>query len=409
MQRGRGMYFFYYLPVGIDAETRRFPFATVLATVACVAVFVANKFFPTALPFNFSEWIYFPGYSGFLTTFSAAFLHFDWFHIISNLVYLVLFGRYLEDRLGTVVFALVFAGSAILGNLVQGWYNLNVLHTNAGIIGASGAVSGLMGAFLVRLRYHNVRIAYWVFAPLMAINRAGRSELHVVFAMAMWVLIQVVRGLVQLEGAGGNVAYLTHVSGFAFGLAAMLVTGGWARGSAEGHLVKAKRYLRRGEYYGAQDEFARYAKARPHDGEAQASLARTSLPCGDREGAHAAYRNACEQLLASGQRGRAESVYMEASRAFDRFALGPDAHLDLAFGLERNLKPVAALKAYESFVGVYDGHTEAAFALLRAANIHARAGRLDRARFCYEQLVARYPQSEWSEFATEHARRLAAS
>ena len=403
------MYFFYYIPVGIDAEMKRFPVVTTLLSMLCVGVFVANRFFAPDLPFSFSEWIYFPGYSGIITTISAAFLHFDYFHVISNLLYLVLFGRYLEDRVGSIWFALLFLGSAVAGNIAQGWFNLHALHTNAGIIGASGAVSGLMGAFLVRLRYHNVRVAYWIFAPLMATNRAGRAEMHVVFAMALWILIQVVRGLVQLEGAAANVAYLTHIAGFGFGVTVMVLTGGWRSGSAEGHLVKAKRYLRRGEYYGAQDEYGRYAKARPHDGEAHAALARTSLPCGDREGAHVAYRRACECFLRSAQRGKAETVYIEAARAFDYFVLTPETHLDLAFGLERNLKPTAALKAYESFVRVYDGHTEAAFALLRSANLHARAGRRDQARFCYEQLVVRYPASEWTEFATEHARRLAVS
>ena len=85
------MYFFYYLPVGIDAETKRFPLATVLATALCVAVFVANQFFAAAVPFRFSTWIYFPGYSGFITSLSAAFLHYDYFHIVSNLIYLILF------------------------------------------------------------------------------------------------------------------------------------------------------------------------------------------------------------------------------------------------------------------------------------------------------------------------------
>ncbi len=403
------MYFFYYVPVGIDAELRRFPVATALFSLACAFLFAANRFFPAALPFHVRDWVYYPGFSPLLTSLSAAFVHYDWFHIISNLLYLVLFGCYLEDRIGTLRFALLFVGSAMAGNLAQGWYNLHVLQTTAGIIGASGAVSGLMGAFLVRLRHHNVRIAWWVFAPLMATNRAGRSDLHVVFAMGLWVLLQVVRGLVQLEGAGANVAYLTHVAGFGFGVGIMLLAGGWKSGSVEGYLVKGKRYLRRGEYYGAQDEFGRYATARPQDGEAQAQLARVSLPCGDRAAAREAYQRAVACLLESGRRGRGEETYVEALRAFDDFVLDAAVQLDLAFGLERNLKPHIALKAYESFVRVHGDHTEAAFALLRVANLYARQGHRDRARFAYEQLVARYPSSEWAEFATEHARRLAAS
>lgn len=402
------MYFFYYIPVGVDAETRRFPFATVAFTLLCVGVFLANRF-SFGLAMELRSWIYFPSFSPFITSLAAAFVHYDYFHIVSNLLYLVLFGRYLEDRIGTIPFAALFVGSAITGNLVQGWYNVNALHTAAGIVGASGAVSGLLGAFVVRLRHHNVRIAYWIFAPLMATNRAGKVELHVVFALALWGLIQVVRGLVQLEGAAANVAYLTHVAGFAFGVAATVLAGGWRSGRVEGHLVKAKRYLRRGEYYGAQDELTNYAQARPDDGDAHSALARASLPCGDRETARAAYRRACECHLKDAQRGKAESVYMEAARAFENFTLGAEAHLDLAFGLERNLKPAAALKAYESFTVVYDGHSEAGFALLRAANLQAKQGNRERARSSYEHFVERYPDSEWMEFATEHARRLAAS
>jgi len=403
------MYFFYYIPIGIDAQLKRTPLATVLFSFVCALVFVANKFFPGATPLDFRQWIYYPGFTPVITSLSAAFLHYDWFHIVSNLVYLVLFGCYLEDRIGTAWFALLFVGSAMAGNLAQGWYNMHVLKTGMGIIGASGAVSGLMGAFLVRLRHHKVRIAWWVFAPLMATNRAGRSDMHVVFAMALWVLLQVVRGLVQLEGGGANVAYLTHVAGFSFGVLAMALTGGWKRGSVEGYLVKGRRYLRRGEYYGAQDEFGRYAKARPDDGEAHASFARVSLPCGDRAGAREGYQRAVVCLLAAGRRGRAEEIYVEAMRAFEDFVLPADVQLDLAFGLERNLKPHVALKAYESFVRINDDHSEAAFALLRVANLYARQGHRDRARHAYEQIVARYPASEWNEFAAEHARRLAVS
>ncbi|HEU4928467.1 MAG TPA: rhomboid family intramembrane serine protease, partial [Candidatus Krumholzibacteria bacterium] len=115
------MYFFYYFPVGIDARVRRWPLITATCTVLCVVVFVLNKFFAGSVPLDFRQYIYFPGYSGFLPALTAAFLHFDYLHIVTNLVYLVLFGRYLEDRLGTYGMALVFFGAAVVGNVLQGW------------------------------------------------------------------------------------------------------------------------------------------------------------------------------------------------------------------------------------------------------------------------------------------------
>jgi rhomboid family protein len=403
------MYFFYYVPVGVDAERRRFPLFTALFTAICVAVFVANKFFPTVTPLDFRNYVYFPGLSGPGAALAAAFFHLGYFHIISNLVYLVLFGTYLEDRLGGLRFAVLFLGAAFIGNVAQGWFNLSVLHSNAGIIGASGAISGVLGAFLVRLRHQRVKIAYWIFAPLMATNRAGTTNLHVFFAVAIWVLLQVVRSLVQLQGIGGNVAYMTHIAGFSFGFAMMLATGGWRDGLVDGHRVKAQRYLRRGEFFGAQDELSRYTEAVPKDGEGHAALARVHIQCGNPVGAQKSYANACTCLLASGQRGHAERIYAEAGRSFPDFVLDADRQLDMCFGLERNLKPDLALKAYESFVRIHRDHGEAPFALLRAANLHAKQGSADRARECYESLVARYPGDPWAEFAQEHARRLASA
>ncbi len=401
------MYFFYYIPVGVDAERRGFPVLTVAFSAACMAAFVLNRYFAAAVDLDFRNYVYYPGFSGVASAFAAAFLHLDYIHIASNLIYLVLFGRYLEDRTGPIVFAGVFVGAAILGNLAQGWFNLHVLHTSAGIIGASGAVSGVLGAFLVRLRHQRVKIAYWVFAPLMATNRAGTTELHVFFAVALWVLIQVVRSLVQVSGGPADVAYVTHLGGFTVGILITVAAGGWRAGRVDGHLVKARRYLRRGEFFGAQDELAHYVAARPDDGEAHAALARTQVQCGDHEGARASYAEACVCHLGAGRRGDAESVYQEATRAFDSFVLPVESHLDLCFGLERSLKPDLALVAYEAFMKSHRDHPEAPFALLRAANLHARRGDAGKARTCYETLVRSYPDDPWADFAQEHARRLA--
>jgi membrane associated rhomboid family serine protease len=402
------MYFFYYIPVGVDAERTRFPFFTVILTAVCIGVFVINKFFAGQVAVDFRDFVYYPGYSGFAAALGATFLHLGYFHIASNLVYLILFGAFLEDRVGPLVFIGIFFGSALIGNAVQGWFNIHVLHTSAGIIGASGAISGLLGAFLVRLRHQRVRIAYWVFAPLMATNRAGTAQLHVFFAVALWVLIQVVRSLVQVSGGPSNVAYITHLSGFAFGMGLVIAAGGWRAGIVDGHMVKARRYLRRGEFYGAQDELIQYAAARPEDGDAHAALARVHVQCGNTAAARSSYTEACVQHLEQGRRGQAERIFQEARRAFDSFVLPAEPQLDLCFGLERSLKPDLALVAYEGFLSVHHDHAEAPFALLRAANLHARQGEINRARECYETLVQRYPDDPWADFAREHARRLSA-
>jgi membrane associated rhomboid family serine protease len=401
------MYFFYYMPVGIDAESRRFPVMTVFFSVLCTAVFILNKYFPYATPLDFNNFIYYPGFSGWPAAVAAAFFHVGYLHLIGNLVYLLLFGWYLEDRMGTAAYSFLFLGSALLGNLAQAWYNINVLNVNMGIIGASGAVSGIMGACLVRFYVSRVKIAYWVFMPLLAYTKAGRVDVPIVFALALWTILQVARGLVQLEGTSLGVAHVTHLAGFLFGIAYTLATGGWRAARSEAFHIRARRYLRNGDFFGAQEQLSHYVATRPDDGRAHSQLARVQIQTGDEIGAKASYLKACEILLRSQDRGDCEDVYEQATRGFPDFTLSPEPHLDLSYGLERNLKPELALRAYENFFRRYPRHKDAPMTLLRAANIHSSAfSDLTRARHCYESLVERYPEDAWADFAREQVRVL---
>ena len=402
------MYFFYYMPVGIDVETRRFPVMTVFFSFLCVFVFAAVNYFPGATPFNFYNFVYYPGYSGWPAAMAAGFLHFGYVHLIGNLLYLLLFGWYLEDRMGTAAFSFLYLGSTLLGNLAQGWYNIHVLDTNAGIIGASGAVSGILGAFLVRFYVSRVKIAYWVFMPLQAYVKAGRVEVPIVFALILWMVLQVARGLVQFGGAGANVAYVTHIVGFLVGVAYTMASGGWREARAEAHRMRASRYLKNGEYYGAQDELSRYIADRPDEGPVHAELARVQIMTRDEIGARANYLKACEILLLSNDRAGGEDVFGQAVRGFPDFVLSSSPHLDLAFGLERNLKPKLALTAYENFARRYPRHNDAAFTILRAANLYWHTfDNRQRAKQCYEDFVERYPEDAWMDFAREQIRMLA--
>jgi membrane associated rhomboid family serine protease len=399
------MYFFYYMPVGIDAESRRFPVMTLFFSTLCTAIFVLNRYFPQATSFNFNNFVYYPGFSGWPAAMAAAFLHVGYLHLIGNLVYLLLFGWYLEDRMGTLPFSFLFLGAAVVGNLAQGWYNQHVLGVVAGIIGASGAVSGVLGASLIRFYVSRVKIAYWVFMPLLAYTRAGRFDMPIVFALVLWVLVQVARGLAQLGGTSAGVAYTTHIAAFGFGIAFTLATGGWREGRSEAFRIRARRRLRKGDIFGAQEEYSNYVATRPDDGHAHAELARVQVQTGDEIGAKASYLKACEILLRSRDRGESEDAYMQALRGFPDFVLSPEPHLNLAYGLERSLKPELALKAYENFARRYPGHKDAPLTLLRAANLHSGSfDDAERARKCYESLIERYPQDDWADFAREQVR-----
>jgi membrane associated rhomboid family serine protease len=403
------IYFFYYLPVGINAELRRVPIVTYAFASLCVGVFVLERHFPTLAPFDLERLVYYPDIGSLAQAVTTTFVHGGYFHLIGNVLYLLLFGRYVEDRLGRLLFSTLFLGCAAAGNIFQGLFNTYVLNEpQLGVAGASGAVAGLLGAFTVRFFMSRLRIAYWVFMPLQAFTRGGRTELPVIFAVAFWFALEFVRGLLQAGGYGTQVAYVAHVSGFVLGAATALVAGHFEEGRVEALLRRARAYMGRGEAYAAQGEFLEYLGKRPDDPDAHAGLARALALAGDVAGATRHYRIACEALLDAKRRGDSEKVYEEALRGINGFYLSAEHHLRLAFGLERNLKPALAARAYETFVTSYPEHPESAFALLRAAGIQLNTfSNPQTASSLYDRLVKEYPDDTWADFAREQRRKLA--
>ncbi|HSG29238.1 MAG TPA: rhomboid family intramembrane serine protease, partial [Candidatus Krumholzibacterium sp.] len=93
------MYFFYYFPVGLDLKVRRTPVITLFLSVMCVITFIIYRYGPIGLRYGLGNLVFLPFHPLPATAFSHVFLHAGYMHLAGNLVYLVLFGRALEDRL----------------------------------------------------------------------------------------------------------------------------------------------------------------------------------------------------------------------------------------------------------------------------------------------------------------------
>ena len=402
------MYFFYYIPVSIDTKLRRFPLMTYFYAFVCLAVFVLNKYFYESVPFDFLNFVYSPYNPGLMAAIAAAFLHFGYLHLISNLIYLLIFGRYVEDRFGPILFTLLFLSSSAVGNILQVQFNTAVLNQPiTGIIGASGAIAGILGAFVVRFYSNRLKIAYWTFFPLQAYTRMGYVHVPAILAVAFWMVLQVAQGMLQVGGIAMNVAYVTHITGFMWGMVLALAFGQNQKAGVEAVWRRAQRYLARGEAYAAQGELIRYISLRPDDPAGYAALARAMAMTGDSSGAIHNYREAMGRYLASKERGRAEDIFGEAVLGYPEFTIASNKQLDLAYGLERNLKSDLAVKAYRNFANRFPIHQEAPFALLREANLRWHTfHEKENATECYRKLIRRYPQDEWVEYANEQVRIL---
>ncbi len=407
--KGGIVYFFYYFPVGLDIKVRKTPVITVFLAAVCVITFLVYRYMPYGSLWNLSNLVFLPARPAIETSLSHVFLHIGYLHLIGNMVYLVLFGKAIEDRLGPGRFFTIFALSGMTGAWTHTWLTsvFSPEYMGYGVIGASGATSGLLGAYLVRFYFTRIRVAYWIFMPLQGVNRAGRSHVPGVLAIAFWFLYQGAYALMQFGAGGVSVAYSVHVGGFACGILLAALFGASSEARAERCVSRAKGHVEKAAWFAAQSEYLNYLCMRPFDGDIHAEAARVFL-CGSEKGrARYHYVEAVTNLMKKARRGDAETVFMEAMRSIEGFTLPEHEHLGLACGMERSLKYNGAIKAYENFVSRYAGSQEIPFVLLRMAGIHERRfAKPSSAISCYSAIVEGYPDDAWADFARAELERL---
>jgi membrane associated rhomboid family serine protease len=145
--------------------------------------------------------------SSYLTLFTSQFLHGDWLHLIFNMLFLWVFGNNIEDRLGRIRFLPFFLLCGALAGIAQSAIDPD---SPVPLIGASGAISGVLGAYLVLYP----RVGVWtVVLPLFFLP----FRLPAWVWLAIYLVLQVI--YLGDSAGGGDVAYLAHIGGFAAGAA----------------------------------------------------------------------------------------------------------------------------------------------------------------------------------------------
>ena len=388
-------YFFYYLPLGFDVRTRRWAWATHSLVAASLLMFLLCRARPDWWWSHYQALVYLPAAPHATALLFNAYAHAGWLHLLMNMGALIVFGPLLEERLGALRFLLLYHACNLGANLVQGALVLLFLPdlSGYGILGASGAIAGLMGAFLMRLHFTRLRVGYWAFMPFQAYTRAGTTTLSVIPALALWFLLQL--GIVMIQGLGGaaEVAAGSHLGGLATGIALALLIGLRPAALAEQHLHRGEAYLKQAQWYAAQGEFLEYVRRRPRDIEGHLGLARTYRLTGQHVLADDHYRRACEMLARAGSMGRVEEVHREAERGSTGFVLGPTLQLHLAQMLDRTLQSEAAERAYLDYVRTYAQSTGAPLALYRAAHLARRRRDPEQSRDLLGCLLAEHPDS----------------
>jgi membrane associated rhomboid family serine protease len=141
-----------------------------------------------------------------LTLVTSKFLHGGWAHLLGNMLYLWIFGNNVEDRLGHVRFALFYVGCGLAAAAAQ---VLPAPNSTIPMVGASGAISGVLGAYLVLFPHARVLVLIPFSVMFLHQIRAG-------WMLGFWIAIQLVSAVFQ-PVEGGGVAWWAHVGGFVAG------------------------------------------------------------------------------------------------------------------------------------------------------------------------------------------------
>ena len=147
-----------------------------------------------------------------LTLFSSIFMHGGWLHLAGNMLFLWIFGDNVEHRVGHVPYLLFYLAAGVIASFAQ-----ILIDTDSIIptLGASGAISGVLGAYLVM--FPTNRVTVFIFRFLLPVPA--------IVAIGMWAVLQFINGFgaIAVTEQTGGVAYMAHIGGFVAGVVAGLL------------------------------------------------------------------------------------------------------------------------------------------------------------------------------------------
>ncbi len=218
------------IPLHDDIPTRRLPLVTLVIIGVNVAVFAVAMLLPRhglttsgfysragVTPFELTHGVDVPPRDlvpWWATIFSSMFIHGGWLHIIFNMLFLWVFGNNVEDTMTRPRFLAFYL---ICGMVATATQVMTAPDSTAPLIGASGAIAGVLGAYLVlfpRARVLTVIPLFFIF-PVLYIPAW--------ILLLVWFALQAVQGVTTLHSPDAGVAFFAHVGGFVAGLTLVLL------------------------------------------------------------------------------------------------------------------------------------------------------------------------------------------
>jgi membrane associated rhomboid family serine protease len=207
-----------FIPLRDENPTRRFAVVTILLIVLNTGVFVFQVISPQGLGYHVTRMGVIPyeishfrslaegvRLSPPLTLFAAMFIHGGFLHLAGNMLFLWVFGNNIEDALGPLRFILFYFLCGLGATFVQVAMSPN---SRVPMIGASGAIAGILGAYLILFPAARVRTLVFLFFFIRVV------AIPAAIVLGLWFVLQILSA-----GLGGGVAWFAHIGGFLLGIA----------------------------------------------------------------------------------------------------------------------------------------------------------------------------------------------
>ncbi len=206
------------IPLQDDAPRDTFPYVTITIIIINIAVFLYGLglgyggmrhfiYSTAAIPFEITHFsdigvraVVAPPF----TLFTAMFVHGGFLHLAGNMLFLWIFGDNIEDRLGHVKFVIFYL---LTGLIASGAHILASPNSTLPMIGASGAIAGVLGAYFVLFPRANVKTLIFLFVFVSVVR------VPAVFFLGIWFLFQLLS-----SGSGAGIAWYAHIGGFVAGV-----------------------------------------------------------------------------------------------------------------------------------------------------------------------------------------------
>ena len=213
----------FFFPISDENPTKKKPLISWAIISICIFIFLKYVFEENyikeqifisfgmipALLFGFSELspslkVLHP----FVTIITSMFIHGGWMHLIGNMTYLYIFGDNIEEVLGKIKFIIFYLATGTCAALSQAFLDPS---STIPMVGASGAIAGILGAYIILFPKANIRVFFWFIIFFKII------KIRAVFVLGFWIIIQ----LISFSGTdinSGGVAYAAHIGGFICGI-----------------------------------------------------------------------------------------------------------------------------------------------------------------------------------------------